>query len=119
MCSSWRDSFKHFLDDVGERPSRSHTLDRIDVNGDYEPSNCRWSTRALQSYNQNIQRNNSSGYRGVTLHRPTGLWLSRLNFDRVAYFLGYYGNPEQAALAYDAAAIQILGSNAYSNLLVN
>lgn len=40
VCQEWHD-FNHFLKDMGERPKR-HTLDRINPNGHYEPSNCQW-----------------------------------------------------------------------------
>lgn len=44
VCKRWRDSFKSFLADVGPRPGLEYTLDRVDVDGDYEPSNVRWAT---------------------------------------------------------------------------
>ena len=44
--------FKAFFADVGERPSPLHSLDRINVNGNYEPGNCRWATKAEQRQNQ-------------------------------------------------------------------
>jgi len=52
VCHRWR-SFANFLSDMGERPTRKHTLDRIDPNGDYTPSNCRWSTRSVQNLARN------------------------------------------------------------------
>lgn len=55
MCGRWRESFDDFLADMGPRPSCSHSVDRIDVNGNYEPSNCRWATTKQQSRNR---RNN-------------------------------------------------------------
>ena len=48
----WADSFEAFLRDVGRRPSKDYTLDRIDVDGGYEPSNVRWATRLVQARNR-------------------------------------------------------------------
>jgi hypothetical protein len=55
VCDKWRNDFIAFLNDMGCRPSPSHSLDRIEVNGNYEPSNCRWATKGEQSRNR---RNN-------------------------------------------------------------
>jgi hypothetical protein len=61
VCSRWLNGepgisgFACFLADMGERPSVHHSLDRIDTNGNYEPSNCRWATRSEQ--NRNTRRN--------------------------------------------------------------
>lgn len=55
MCERWLNSFDHFYEDMGARPSLKHSIDRKNVNGDYEPSNCRWATVIEQNNNR---RNN-------------------------------------------------------------
>lgn len=50
VCSEWT-TFKGFLETFPERPSKAHTLDRIQSDGNYCPANCRWATRKEQALN--------------------------------------------------------------------
>lgn len=53
ICDRWLESYQNFLDDMGERPSVSHSIDRYPNNdGNYEPGNCRWATKGEQVRNR-------------------------------------------------------------------
>lgn len=53
MCPQWRDSYECFLRDMGEKPPR-HCIDRIDVDGNYEPTNCRWADNYTSILNRRV-----------------------------------------------------------------
>lgn len=51
VCDRWLESLLNFVEDMWERENKNMTLDRIDVNWNYEPWNCKWSTKSEQSRN--------------------------------------------------------------------
>lgn len=77
VCDEWH-KFLAFYADMGEKPSPAHTLDRIDNDGNYEPSNCRWATREEQANNTRSNRNLELN--GTT--RTVAEWARSLNMHR-------------------------------------
>lgn len=55
VCERWR-SLANFAQDMGEKPSAAHTLERINNDGNYEPGNCKWATKIEQNNNQRPKR---------------------------------------------------------------
>lgn len=78
VCERWKASFSAFLEDMGDRPSDKHSIDRIDTNGPYDPENCRWATSKEQSRNRRNTRNIT--WNGET--RCLRDWSSELGFSK-------------------------------------
>ena len=96
MCSRWSENFENFLSDVGHRPGKGYSLDRIDVNGNYEPGNVRWATWEQQANNKRSNVLISTAGETKTL----GEWcrLFHLNYATIASRLRTGWEPEQAIL---------------------
>lgn len=120
VCDRWLgiDGFRNFLEDVGNRPSPEYSIDRINNDRDYEPDNCRWTTRWVQAVNRRGRQNGRSKYKGVTLHKPTGKWRARVGYKNNSRSLGLYYTQEDAARAYNQAALEYFGDDAWLNPLV-
>jgi hypothetical protein len=111
-------SFEEFYKELGPRPSPEHSLDRVTSTSDYAPGQCRWATAQEQSWNRGKFRGKyTSTYKGVCKKsRPKkARWLATICQDGRNYRLGSFSNEEEAAAAYDQAAIARCGAFACLN----
>ena len=82
VCPRWSNSFEQFYTDVGPRPGKEYSLDRIDNDGDYTPENCRWAT--VKEQGNNRRTNAPITYKGKTMNlaqwsEMTGISISNLS----------------------------------------
>jgi hypothetical protein len=52
VCDEWMNDFRKFFKDIGPKPDPDYSIDRIDVDGHYEPGNVRWATAIVQANNR-------------------------------------------------------------------
>ena len=74
--------------------------------GGYSPENCRWTTQTIQTRNQRIQKNNTSGYRGVSFKKSNNKYKAQICVDKNDIYLGYFQTPVEGAKAYNNYIIE-------------
>ena len=110
VCDRWMEpsprGILNFIEDMGS--CNNLTLDRIDVNGDYEPDNCRWADYYTQSYNTRMFKNNTSGRTGVSQMKD-GKWQAYITNRGIREALGIFVNFEDAVRAREKAEVRLHG----------
>lgn len=105
VCERWKD-IHNFIEDMYPTFEDGLTLDRIDVNGNYEPNNCRWINSTIQNRNTRIlQKNNKTGFRGVSLPKGYRTYRSIIVINKKNIHLGCFNTALEAAYAYDKYVI--------------
>ena len=108
VCDEWRQDFRNFLCDIGERP-RGFVLDRINPNGDYCRENCRWIDRNMSSFNTRKAANNTSGRTGVYWFARVLKWTAAIHYKDQQIHLGYFETFDAACTAREEAEMLYFG----------
>lgn len=111
VCERWQ-KFENFLADMGPRPTPSHSIDRINNDGNYEPGNCRWATLSQQNRNTRMLARNTSGLRGVSWSKAAGKWRAQIKVNGNVRHLGTFGDAQSAAEAYRFAVAEVAAAEA-------
>lgn len=95
VCERWLNSFENFYEDMGEKPKKL-TLERIDVNGNYEKSNCKWATAKEQANNKRISIR--ANYQGSHYTASQLSELLNISYNKVVWAIKRYGDEWQSYL---------------------
>ncbi len=108
VCEEWEKSFISFYEwAISNGWEKGLRLDRKDNDGIYEPSNCRFITHQKNCQNTRLlSSRNCTGFRGVSLYKPTDRYRAAYTYKGKLHHVGYYKSPEQAARARDLAVIE-------------
>lgn len=105
VCKEWNNSYLAFrewalINGYDENAKKGEcTLDRIDVNGNYCPENCRWISNTIQARNKRKRKHNTSGYTGIhyiKTGKRINRWLAAITINRKQIVLGYFFTQKEA-----------------------
>ena len=96
VCDEWRESFSSFYRDMGQRPSKKHSIDRIDNEKGYYKDNCRWADRITQNNNQRLRKDNKSGFKGVCWDKSKNMFAAYISVNSKRILVGTFKTIKEA-----------------------
>lgn len=105
ICTEWLNDPKKFFDwAIKNGYKEGLSIDRIDVNGNYEPDNCRWADNETQCLNQRLRKDNKTGYKGI--YYSEGVYRVQIRRNKKRYYFGSYKTlPEAVKVLEEAKAM--------------
>ncbi|GAE32435.1 AP2 domain-containing protein [Alkalihalobacillus hemicellulosilyticus] len=110
VCDCWK-SFEKFIVDMGNRPSSNHTIERIDNDKDYNKSNCVWENRTVQSRNQRLRKDNTTGIKGVQWDKDRNKYRVTISHNKKKIYIGLYESLEDAKQSRKQAELKYWGKS--------
>lgn len=109
VCKEWIESFNAFYRDMGPKPE-GFSIERINNDGNYEPSNCKWTDRRSQNTNKRDYKNNKCGVKGIYLRNrgSRSYWAVGITFNKVRYSKEGFKTKEDAKEYYDVMMSKLL-----------
>lgn len=98
VCDRWL-IFENFLQNIGQKPTPKHTLDRINPDGNYEPGNVKWATLSEQNRHLRNNRKNTSGVNGVSWSKERSRWEAHIKVNGRKIFIGRFDDLNEAKSA--------------------
>ena len=106
ICDDWLDVRNFYNWAMSNGYEEELSIDRIDNDGNYEPSNCRWTTQNIQARNRRVGKPNKSGYKGVYIHPLTLKFRSQISINSKRINLGTFPTAVEGAIAYNNYIIE-------------
>jgi len=107
VCKEWLTSFSKFKKwATANGYSKLLTIDRIENNKGYYPSNCRWATKAIQTRNTRLKNNNKSGYQNVHFSTSMNKYTAQIKLKGKSIILGYADTAKEMAKIRDTFIIK-------------
>lgn len=105
ICTEWLNDPKKFFDwAIKNGYKEGLSIDRIDVNGNYEPDNCRWADNETQCLNQRLRKDNKTGHKGI--YYSEGVYRVQIRRNKKRYYFGSYKTlPEAVKVLEEAKAM--------------
>lgn len=98
ICEEWLNNPIKFIEwSLNNGWDKNLSIDRIDVNGDYSPENCRWTNDHIQASNKTLYKNNSSNYVGIRQDiRYKSSWIARITINNKKHHIGTFKTKKDA-----------------------